>query len=96
MSNAPHLLPGLWSGHVYGDSALIDSAAHDGLTDAFDHQVMGLATDHAKIFDAEIMPVRMPRRRGEVQLVSTDEGVRPEAKMSRSASSGRPSPQPAR
>lgn len=104
MSNAPHLLPGSRAGHLYGDSALIDSAAYDGLTDAFDHQVMGLATDHAnealgiaraeqdkaaaeshrraaaaqaaKIFDAEIIPVKVPRRRGEVQLVSTDEGVR--------------------
>jgi acetyl-CoA C-acetyltransferase len=104
MSNAPHLLPGSRSGHLYGDSALIDSAAHDGLTDAFDHQAMGLATDHAnealgigraeqdkaaadshrraataqaaQIFDAEIIPVKVPRRRGEVQLVSTDEGVR--------------------
>lgn len=104
MSNAPHLLPGSRSGHLYGDSALIDSAAHDGLTDAFDHQTMGLATDHAnealgiaraeqdkaaadshrraaaaqaaRIFDAEIIPVKVPRRRGEVQLVSTDEGVR--------------------
>lgn len=107
MSNAPHLLPGSRSGHLYGDSALIDSAAHDGLTDAFDHQAMGLATDHAnealeitraeqdkaaadshrraaaaqaaQIFDAEIIPVKVPRRRGEVQLVSTDEGVRPDS-----------------
>lgn len=104
MSNAPHLLPGSRAGHLYGDSALIDSAAHDGLTDAFDHQAMGLATDRANgalgitradqdkaaadshrraavaqalgVFDAEIVPVEVPRRRGEVQLVSTDEGVR--------------------
>ena len=107
MSNAPHLLPGSRAGHLYGDAALIDSAAHDGLTDAFDHQAMGLATDHANetfgitraeqdkaaadshrraaaaqaagIFDAEIVPVKVPRRRGEAQLASTDEGVRAES-----------------
>ena len=108
MSNAPHLLPGSRAGHLYGDSALIDSAAHDGLTDAFDHQAMGLATDHANealgitradqdkaaadshrraaaaqaegIFDAEIVPVKVPRRRGEAELASSDEGVRAESK----------------
>lgn len=47
MSNAPHLLPGSRTGHLYGDSAMIDSAAHDGLTDAFNHLAMGLATDRA-------------------------------------------------
>jgi acetyl-CoA C-acetyltransferase len=104
MSNAPHLLPGSRAGHLYGHSALIDSAAHDGLTDAFDHQAMGLSTDQANealgitradqdkaaadshrraaaaqaggIFDAEIVPVKVPRRRGEAQLASADEGVR--------------------
>ncbi|MEC3853963.1 acetyl-CoA C-acetyltransferase [Paenarthrobacter ureafaciens] len=45
MSNAPHLLPGSRAGLLYGNTALIDSAAHDGLTDAFDHEAMGLATD---------------------------------------------------
>jgi acetyl-CoA C-acetyltransferase len=107
MSNAPHLLPGSRAGHLYGDASLIDSAAHDGLTDAFDHQAMGLATDHANealgisradqdkaaadshrraaaaqaagMFDAEIVPVKVPRRRGEAQLASTDEGVRAES-----------------
>lgn len=104
MSNAPHLLPGSRSGHLYGDSALIDSAAHDGLTDAFDHEAMGLATDRANtalgipraeqdkaaadshrraaaaqaagLFNAQIVPVKVPQRRGETALVDTDEGVR--------------------
>ena len=104
MSNAPHLLPGSRAGHLYGDSALIDSAAHDGLTDAFDHEAMGLATDRANatlgiprakqdlaaadshrraaaaqaagLFSAQIVPVKVPRRRGEAALVDTDEGVR--------------------
>jgi acetyl-CoA C-acetyltransferase len=107
MSNAPHLLPGSRSGHLYGNAALIDSAAHDGLTDAFDQGAMGLATDHANhalgipraeqdmaaadshrraaaaqaggIFDAEIVPVKVPQRRGEARLAATDEGVRPDS-----------------
>ncbi|MDR7083365.1 acetyl-CoA C-acetyltransferase [Arthrobacter ginsengisoli] len=104
MSNAPHLLPGSRAGHLYGDAALIDSAAHDGLTDAFDQEAMGLATDHANdalgilrdgqdktaadshrraavaqaagLFDAEIVPVKVPQRRGEAELATSDEGVR--------------------
>ncbi|UZX02835.1 acetyl-CoA C-acetyltransferase [Arthrobacter sp. CDRTa11] len=107
MSNAPHLLKGSRAGHLYGDIALIDSAAHDGLTDAFDHEAMGLATDRANAalaisrrdqdrvavdshrraaaaqaagrFDAEIVPVKVPKRRGEAELVQTDEGVRPDS-----------------
>lgn len=104
MSNAPHLLPGSRGGHLYGDAALVDSAANDGLTDAFDQESMGLATDRANaalgilradqdkaaagshrraaaaqatgLFDAEIILVKVPRRRGEAELVTTDEGVR--------------------
>lgn len=104
MSNAPHLLAGSRAGHLYGDTALIDSAAHDGLTDAFDHEAMGLATDRANdalgilradqdtaaadshrraaaaqtagLFDAEIVPVKVPQRRGQAELAGTDEGVR--------------------
>jgi acetyl-CoA C-acetyltransferase len=104
MSNAPHLLPGFRAGHLYGDAALIDSMARDGLTDAFDHEAMGLATDHANaalgiaraeqdkaaadshrraaaaqgagLFDAEIVSLKVPRRRGEAELAAMDEGVR--------------------
>lgn len=104
MSNAPHLLAGSRAGHLYGDATLIDSAAHDGLTDAFDHEAMGLATDRANealgilradqdraaaeshrraaaaqatgLFDAEIVALKVPRRRGEAALAATDEGVR--------------------
>lgn len=106
MSNAPHLLPGLRAGRPYGDAALIDSAAHDGLTDAFDHESMGLATDRANealaitrpaqdsaaaashrraaaaqaagLFVEEIVPVKVPQRRGEARLAETDEGIRPD------------------
>lgn len=47
MSNAPHLLPGSRAGHLYGDAVLTDAVALDGLTDAFDHESMGLNTDRA-------------------------------------------------
>ncbi|MGO4188602.1 acetyl-CoA C-acyltransferase [Pseudarthrobacter sp. TAF60_1] len=105
MSNAPHLLTGSRAGHLYGNAALIDSAAHDGLTDAFDQESMGLAMDRANaalgilradqdktaadshqraaaaqaagLFDAEIVPVKVPQRREEAELAGTDEGVRP-------------------
>ncbi|HLK01734.1 MAG TPA: beta-ketoacyl synthase N-terminal-like domain-containing protein, partial [Streptosporangiaceae bacterium] len=33
MTNAPHLLPGARKGFKYGPAELIDSMAHDGLTD---------------------------------------------------------------
>ena len=46
MSQAPHLLPGSRRGFKYGSAELIDSMAHDGLTDAFDHLAMGESTEH--------------------------------------------------
>jgi acetyl-CoA C-acetyltransferase len=45
MSQAPHLLPGARRGFKYGSAELIDSMAHDGLTDAFDHLAMGESTE---------------------------------------------------
>ena len=45
MSTAPHLLPGSRRGFKYGDTTLIDSMAHDGLTDAFDQLSMGESTE---------------------------------------------------
>ena len=45
MTQAPHLLPGSRDGFKYGDVALVDSMAYDGLFCAFDQQAMGLATD---------------------------------------------------
>ncbi|MCO4273816.1 acetyl-CoA C-acetyltransferase [Pseudarthrobacter sp. HLT3-5] len=104
MSNAPHLLPGFRSGQLYGNSTLLDSAAHDGLIDAFEHESMGLVTDRANeelqisradqdkaafashqraaaaqdngLFQSEITPVKVPQRRGEAVLATSDEGVR--------------------
>ncbi|GHH68027.1 acetyl-CoA acetyltransferase [Streptosporangium violaceochromogenes] len=45
MSNAPHLLPGLRRGVKYGAAAVVDSMAHDGLTDAYDQVSMGESTE---------------------------------------------------
>ena len=45
MSQAPHLLTGSRRGFKYGDTALVDSMAHDGLTDAFDQVSMGESTE---------------------------------------------------
>ena len=47
MSQAPHLLTGSRVGHIYGGITALDSASHDGLTDAFDDELMGIATDRA-------------------------------------------------
>ena len=107
MSNAPHMLADSRRGHLFGDTALKDSALYDGLTDAFDRESMGLATDRANnalgisraaqdklaadshrraaaaqatgLFDTEIIPVKVPRRRGETEIAATDEGVRPDS-----------------
>ena len=103
MSQAPYLLPGARTGYRAGDHAVVDSMMHDGLTCAFDHCAMGLATErhnsgritrarqdefaarsHALAataaadgrFDAEIVPVDVPQRKGDALRVSADEGVR--------------------
>jgi acetyl-CoA C-acetyltransferase len=45
MSRAPHLLLGSRIGVKFGDTALVDSMALDGLTDAFDQVSMGESTE---------------------------------------------------
>jgi acetyl-CoA C-acetyltransferase len=45
MSRAPHLLAGSRTGFKFGDTALVDSMALDGLTDAFDQVSMGASTE---------------------------------------------------
>lgn len=47
MTNAPHLLPGSRRGWPYGSVEMLDHAAHDGLTDAFDGLSMGLSTERS-------------------------------------------------
>ncbi len=45
MTNAPHLLPKSREGFKYGDVALVDSMAYDGLFCAFDQVAMGISTE---------------------------------------------------
>ncbi len=45
MTNAPYLLPGARAGYRLGDQTVVDSMMYDGLTCAFDHCAMGLATE---------------------------------------------------
>jgi acetyl-CoA C-acetyltransferase len=107
MTNAPHVLPASRKGHLYGAIELVDVTAHDGLTDAFDHESMGSSTErfneryglgraeqdeiaaasHVRagraqaegLFDAEIVPVEIPQRKGDPVVVTTDEGIRPDS-----------------
>lgn len=105
MTNAPHLLPGSRKGWNYGSFTAIDSVDHDGLTDAFDGQSMGVSTEaknaelgierlpqdevaaashqraaaaqESGVFDAEIVPLSVPQRKGDPVTVDADEGIRP-------------------
>ena len=45
MTNAPHLLPKSREGYKYGAIEMLDSMAHDGLTDAFEDIAMGESTE---------------------------------------------------
>jgi acetyl-CoA C-acetyltransferase len=47
MTQAPHLLANSRTGTKYGDATLIDSMAHDGLSDTFDQVAMGVLTEQA-------------------------------------------------
>ncbi|SEF01142.1 acetyl-CoA C-acetyltransferase [Arthrobacter alpinus] len=49
MTRAPHILPGSRQGWTYGAVQALDVAAHDGLTDAFDGDSMGLSTERGNI-----------------------------------------------
>ncbi|GAA5063881.1 acetyl-CoA C-acetyltransferase [Nocardia callitridis] len=104
MTNAPHLLEKSRSGYKYGDVALRDSMAFDGLYDIFTDQPMGALTEQRNdsepisraeqdefaaashqraeqawkngLFDEEVVPVEVPQRKGDPQLVAVDEGIR--------------------
>ena len=106
MTNAPHVLR-VAQGPAYGSVEMVDVTAHDGLTDAFDHESMGSSTErfneryglgraeqdeiaaasHVRagqaqadgVFDAEIVPVEIPQRKGDPIVVAADEGVRPDS-----------------
>ena len=45
MTQAPHLLPKSRSGFKYGDTALVDHMAYDGLYCTFDQMAMGASTE---------------------------------------------------
>ncbi|WP_371517109.1 acetyl-CoA C-acetyltransferase [Kitasatospora sp. NBC_01300] len=45
MTNAPHLLPKSREGYKYGAIGMLDSMAHDGLTDAYENIPMGESTE---------------------------------------------------
>jgi acetyl-CoA C-acetyltransferase len=45
MTNAPYLLPQARAGYRIGNGEIVDSMMFDGLTCAFDHGAMGLATE---------------------------------------------------
>jgi len=45
MTTAPLLVPGSRKGWAYGSVEMLDHAAYDGLTDAFDHDSMGTSTE---------------------------------------------------
>lgn len=47
MTQAPHLLPGSRAGYRYGDVALTDHLAYDGLRDVFTDEAMGVLTEDA-------------------------------------------------
>src|SRR5919112_1060692 len=53
MTNAPHLLEKSREGFKYGDVALRDHMAFDGLWDAFTDQAMGLLTEQANTGDQQ-------------------------------------------
>src|SRR5690606_6769705 len=45
MSAAPYLLPKGRYGYRFGNGQILDAMQHDGLTDAYDGQAMGVAAD---------------------------------------------------
>ena len=47
MTQAPHILANSRTGTKFGDTKLIDSMSHDGLSDTFDQVAMGALTEQA-------------------------------------------------
>jgi len=46
MTRVPHYMMGSRKGYKYGDVKMLDGIANDGLIDAYDHQLMGVAADN--------------------------------------------------
>lgn len=59
MTLAPHAWVGARAGKKFGPVELLDTMAHDGLTDAFEHDSMGLSTErHGEPFGAATWATR--------------------------------------
>lgn len=100
MSMIPHYVH-LRNGVKFGPTSLVDGMQKDGLTDAYDHNAMGVCADLCATeyqisreeqdqfaiqsyqrsatawdqgkFDAEVVPVAVPQRKGEPIMVTRDE-----------------------
>lgn len=100
MSMIPHYVH-LRNGVKFGPTSLVDGMQKDGLTDAYDHNAMGVCADlcateynitreeqdnfaiqsyqrsaqawDAGKFDAEVIPVAVPQRKGDPIMVTRDE-----------------------
>lgn len=46
MSNIPYYIPNARWGYKYGNGEIVDGLAKDGLTDAYDHNAMGVCADN--------------------------------------------------
>ncbi|WP_018629504.1 acetyl-CoA C-acyltransferase [Niabella aurantiaca] len=101
MSNVPFYLDKMRWGNKYGNGAVIDGLAKDGLTDVYNGEAMGMAAElcagecgisreeqdafaiesyrrsqaawEAGKFDAEVIPVEIPSRKGDPVIFSKDE-----------------------
>jgi len=101
MSQVPFYATEMRWGQKYGNVSLKDGLVRDGLTDAYDHQAMGLSAERCAkecgisrevqdayaiesyrrsqraweegAFDAEIVPVSVPQRKGGPLAVARDE-----------------------
>lgn len=101
MTRVPHYMMGSRAGYKYGNVTMLDGIANDGLIDAYDQQLMGVAADNtakeynitreeqdafaiesynrsakaweSNAFKDEVVPVKVPQRRGEPLVISEDE-----------------------
>jgi acetyl-CoA C-acetyltransferase len=101
MSNVPFYMPQLRWGNKYGNVAMVDGLAHDGLTDVYKGYAMGNAAElcaaecgvsreqqdafaiesykrsqaavNGGKFEAEIIPVNIPQKKGDPIVFAKDE-----------------------
>jgi acetyl-CoA C-acetyltransferase len=77
MTNAPHVLPDSRKGFKYGDTALLDSMAYDGLFCAFDQCAMGESTEahNAKLGIGRVEQDEFSARSHELAAAAQKNGV---------------------